>query len=93
MTELEKILKDTLIRMEQDFSVKLTSQGKTLEEQQRVLTAHSQGLRQLQEQVSQGNVYSQALTQRLENLAESYKSLELLLPRLNGILNGILNGR
>ena len=88
MTELEKMLKDTLTRMEQEFAATLTSQGKTLEEQQRTLTAHSQGLRQLQEAHSRSNADLQALTKRLEGLAELYKSLEALLPRLNGLLNG-----
>jgi predicted nucleic acid-binding Zn-ribbon protein len=88
MTELERMLKDTLIRMEQDFSAKLTSQGKTLEEHQCALTAHSQGLRQLQEENSRVKADLQALTRRLHDLAESYKNLELLLSRLNGILNG-----
>jgi len=87
MTELEKLLKDTLTRMEQEFSATLTSQGKTLEEQQRALTAHSQGLRHLQEQMRRINADSQALTQRLENLAELYKSLEILLPHLSELLN------
>ena len=88
MTELEKMLKDTLTRMEQDFTATLTSQGKTLKEQQRALTAHSQGLRQLQEANSRNNADLQTLTKRLEDLAELYKSLEALLPRLNGLLNG-----
>ena len=88
MTELEKLLKDTLTRMEQEFSATVTRQGKALEEQQRALTAHSQGLRQLQKQMNRISADSQALTQRLEGLAELYKSLETLLPRLNGLLNG-----
>jgi hypothetical protein len=37
---------------------------------------------------SRSNADLQALTQRLENLAELYKSLEALLPRVNGLLNG-----
>ena len=88
MTELEKMLKDTLIRMEQDISATLTSQGKTLEEQQRALTTHSQDLRQLREMNSRNNADLQALMRRLEGLAELYKSLEALLPRLNGLLSG-----
>ena len=88
MTELEKMLKDTLTRMEQDVAATLTRQGKILEEQQRTLTAHSQSLRQLQEAHSRSNADLQALTKRLENLAGLYKNLEILLPRLNSILNG-----
>jgi len=88
MTELERMLKDTLTRMEQDITATLTSQGKTLEEQQRALTAHSQSLRQLQEVNSRSNADLQALTKRLEGLAELYKNLETLLSRLNGLLSG-----
>ena len=88
MTELEKMLKDTLTRMEQEFSATLTNQGKTLGEQHRILTAHSQGLRQLQEENSRNSADLQALTQRLEDLAGLYRSLETLLPRLNTLLNG-----
>ena len=88
MAELERMLKDTLTRMEQELSTTQASQGKTLEEQQRALTAHSQGLRQLLEENSQIKADLQALTRRLHDLAEAYKSLETLLPHLNGILNG-----
>jgi len=88
MTEIERMLKETLTRLEQDFSVKLTSQGKTLEEQQRALTEHSQGLRQLQGENSRLNADLQNLTQRLEGLAGLYGSLETLLQRLNELLSG-----
>ena len=88
MTELEKILKEALARLEQEFSATLTSQGKTLEEQQRALAAHSQGLRQFQEENSRVKADLQALTQRLEDLAGLYRRLETLLPRLSGQLNG-----
>jgi len=50
--------------------------------------AHRQGLRQLQEANSRSNADLQELTERLEGLAELYKSMETLLPRLSGILNG-----
>ena len=88
MTELERMLKDTLTRMEQDIAAALASQGKTLDEQQRALAAYSRILQQLQKEVSRSNADLQALTNRLESLAELYKSLETLLSRLNGILNG-----
>jgi len=62
--------------------------GETLEEQQRALTAQSQGLRQLQEENSRIKADLQDLTRRLNDLAELYKSLETLLSRLSGKLNG-----
>jgi uncharacterized coiled-coil protein SlyX len=88
MTELERMLKDTLNRMEQDFSAKLTSQGNGLEELRHALTAHSQGLWQLQEQINRNNADLHTLMRRLEDLAGSYKNLEPLLSRLNGLLSG-----
>ena len=56
--------------LEQDFTATLTSQGKTLEEHQRALTAYSQGLRQIQEANSRSSADVQALTKRLEGLTE-----------------------
>ena len=88
MTEIERMLRDTLARMELEFSATLTSQGKTLEAQQRALTAHSQSLRQFQGEISRNNADLQALTQRLEDLAGLYRNLEILLPRLSGQLSG-----
>jgi DNA repair exonuclease SbcCD ATPase subunit len=88
MTELERMLKETLTRIEQDFSRSLAVQGTTLGEQQRALTAHIQNLRQLQEEIGQGKADLQALMRRLEDLAGLYKRLETLLPRLNSVLNG-----
>ena len=88
MTELERMLKDTLTRLEQEFSAKLTSQGKALEEQQRALTAHRLSLCQLQEENSRSKADLQALMRHLEDLAELYKNLEPLLLHLNGILSG-----
>ena len=92
MTELERMLKDTLTRMEQDFFAKLTSQDKALEAQQRVLAEYSQGLRQLQDENSRIKADSQALTRRLHDLAGLYRSLEPLLSHLSGILSGRWNG-
>jgi uncharacterized protein involved in exopolysaccharide biosynthesis len=88
MTELKKMLKNTLTRIEQDFSATLISQGRTLEDQKCILSAHSQDLRQLQEENSRIKADLQALTRRLEDLAGLYKSLEPLLSRLSRLLSG-----
>jgi len=79
MIELERMLKDTLTRMGQEFFAKLTSQGKTLEEQQRALAAHRLGLRQLQEENSRITVDLQALTRQLEDLAGLIQELGTII--------------
>jgi septal ring factor EnvC (AmiA/AmiB activator) len=91
MTELERMLKDSLMRMEQDFSTSLRNHGTTLAEQQRAVTAQSQNLKELQGEINRTNADLQTLMRRLNDLAELYTSLETLLSQLNGILSG--NGR
>ena len=88
MTELERMLKDTLTRMERELSTAQGSQGRALEEQHRTLAMHSQSLRQLQEENNRNKADLHALTKRLEDLAGLYRSLEALLPLLNGLLGG-----
>ncbi|GHV53993.1 hypothetical protein FACS1894206_05830 [Deltaproteobacteria bacterium] len=87
MTELERILTDSLTRMEQDLTAALTTQGKTLDEQQHALTAQREFMNRQQEQIRQMNSDLQASTQRLHDLSNAYKSLEPLLPRLNSLLS------
>ena len=88
MTELERMLKETLTRLEQDFSLSLSGQDKELQEQRRLLDAQSRDLQRLQEDTSRMDADLQALTRRLNDLAGLYANLEPLLSRLNDILNG-----
>ena len=88
MTELERMLKETLTRLEQDFSLSLSGQGKELQEQRRLLDAQSRDLQRLQEETGRNNADLQALTRRLNDLAGLYGNLETLLSQLNGILRG-----
>ena len=88
MTELERILKDTLTRMEQEFSAALEAQIRIQEEQRQTLDAHSRSLRQLQEQTVWLKADGEALTKRLEGFGASCRDLETLLPSLSGLLNG-----
>ncbi|GHV49894.1 hypothetical protein FACS1894168_0290 [Deltaproteobacteria bacterium] len=88
MTELEKMLRDTLTRLEQGFSRSLSEQGEEVQEQRRLLDAHSRSLQQLQEEATRTKADLQALTRRLEDLAGLSVNLEPLVSRLNGILNG-----
>jgi hypothetical protein len=88
MTELETMLRDTLTRMEQDFSRSLARQGGEIQEQRRLLDAQGQVLRRLQEETARTKAGLQALTRRLEGLAGLSASLEPLVSRLNSMLNG-----
>jgi uncharacterized coiled-coil protein SlyX len=88
MTEIERMLRDTLARMEQDLSAKLDSQGKTLEEQRQTLQALQAALASQQERINRMSDDLQALMRRLHDVSDVYKSLEPLLPTLHGILSG-----
>jgi hypothetical protein len=88
MTELERMLQDTLTRMEQDLSTALQTQGRIQMEQGKTLDAHSLSLCWLQEQTARLKADGEALTKRLEDFGASCKDLETLLPRLNRLLNG-----
>jgi chromosome segregation ATPase len=88
MTEIERMLRDTLTRMEQDVSAQLASRDKTVEEQRRALAALGRELQRLQEENDASKADVQALTRRLQSLSDAYNSLEPLLTRLSGILNG-----
>jgi uncharacterized coiled-coil protein SlyX len=91
MTELEKTLKDTLIRMEGELSSALAAQGKTLGEHRQTLKNLQAALNSQEARINRMNDDLQALTRRLHDLGDVYRSLEPLLPFLHGILSG--NGR
>jgi hypothetical protein len=91
MTELERMLKDTLIRLEQNFSLSLSDQDKELQEQKSLLSVQSRDLQRLQGETGRINADLQALTRRLNDLAGLYGNLEILFSQLNGILSG--NGK
>jgi uncharacterized coiled-coil protein SlyX len=91
MTELEKTLKDALLRMEGELSSALSTQGKALEEQRQTLKVLHAALASQEERINRTNDDLRALTRRLRDLGEVYRSLEPLLPLLHGILSG--NGR
>ena len=95
MTELERILKDTLTKMEQDMTATLETHSKalaelqqTLVEQRRSLDAQRQTLNRQQEQISRIAAEQQESVRHLQRLSDIHKSLEPLLSRLNALLNG-----
>jgi chromosome segregation ATPase len=73
MTELERMLKDALTRMEQETSA--------------ALQAQKQELTALREKVTRLDTEQQQSARLLHDLCAAYKSLEPLLTRLSGIVN------
>ena len=88
MTELERMLKDTLTRMEQETIATLAAHSKTLAEQQRKLEAQKQAIQRLRESNSQILSEQQESAQHLQRLNDIHANLEPLLSRLTGLLSG-----
>jgi uncharacterized coiled-coil protein SlyX len=91
MTELERTLKVALLRMEGEISSTLAAQGKALEKHRQTLKSLQAAQVGQQEQIRRTSGDLQALTRRLQDLGDVYRSLEPLLSLLHGILSG--NGR
>ena len=81
MTELERILKETLTTMEREITATQEAHKKTLE-------AHNQAIRHLQQRVSRIETEQQESVRHLQHLSDIHASLEPLLSRLSAILNG-----
>jgi ABC-type transporter Mla subunit MlaD len=88
MTELERMLKDALARMEQEMTSTLQAHGTALDEQRQQLAVQEKALAQQQGQMQRMNNDLQVLTWRLQESGDASASLEPLLSRLNAILNG-----
>ena len=89
MTEIERMLTDTLTALEQELRQAQEAQAKNLSGQDRTLTAHTEALCHLQKQVLRLKVQQQELTQRLQHLENIYKNLDPLLVHLNSIFEEI----
>ena len=83
MTEIERLLSDTLATLEKELRKAQESQGTALTNQQIMLGNHANYLRQLQNQVGRLNKQQQELTQQLQHLSAIHENLEPLLARLN----------
>ncbi len=99
MTELERILTETLQNMQQDNLQKLESQDKLLancqQNHQQTLTTLNGKMASMQEQITQHTEQLDQLTeqqqtsiQQLQCLSDVYKNLEPLLAKLNSLLSG-----
>ena len=80
MSELERILKDTLTTMEQEITSIQETHKKTLEE-------HSQTLHRLQQNLSRIEAKQQESARHLQHLSDIHTNLEPLLSRLSALLN------
>ena len=103
MTELERILTETLQSIEKDLRQKLVNHDTLLENCQRncqqnhqqTLTTLNGKMASMQEQIIQQTEQLDQLTeqqqtsiQQLQCLSDVYKNLELLLAKLNSLLSG-----
>ena len=87
MTELERMLKITLIALEQDLTATQKTHGTSLVNHQRSLESHAQAIRQLQEKVGQLQTEQQESARHLQRLSDIHANLEPLLSRLSALLN------
>ena len=87
MTELERILKDTLTTLERDMTAMREAHSTSLANHQRSLESHTQAIRQLQEKIGQIQTEQTESARHLQRLSDIHSSLEPLLSRLNGLLS------
>lgn len=87
MTELERILKNSLLALERDLTATQKTQGASLMSQQRSLENHAQAIRQLQENVTQLRAEQAESARHLQRLSDIHANLEPLLSRLSALLN------
>ena len=87
MTELERILKNTLTAVEQNLTATQETQAKRLDGQQALLEAQGQYIQELRRNVKQLQDEQQESAQHLQRLSAIHANLEPLLSRLSALLN------
>lgn len=87
MTELERMLKNTLTTLEREAIAMQKTHSTSLVNHQRSLETHAQAIRQLQESVSQLRAEQQESAWHLQRLSDIHANLEPLLSRLSVLLN------
>lgn len=87
MTEIERMLSNTLIALEQELRQTQKKHEEILGEQQKVMEIQASTLQKHQRQVSILSAQHQESTQHLQRLSAFYEKLEPLLTRLNDILS------
>lgn len=87
MTEIERLLTDTLAALDQELRQTQERQKTILTDQQRTLAKHANTLHQLQHQVASLSAQQQESAQHLLRLSNIHENVEPLLERLNVILS------
>lgn len=87
MTEIERLLTDTLAALEQELRQTQERQETILTDQQQTLAIHANTLHQLQHQIARLSAQQQESTLHLQRLSAVHENLKPLLTRLNGILS------
>ena len=87
MTELERMLKNTLLTLERELTATQNAHATSLVNHQRSLESHAQTIRQLQEKIGQLQAEQQESARHLQRLSDIHASLEPLLSRLSTLLN------
>jgi len=87
MTEIERLLTDTLAALELELRQTQERQETILTDHQQALANHANTLHQLQHQVARLSPQQQKSAQHLQRLSAIHENLEPLLERLSGIMN------
>lgn len=87
MTEIERLLTDTLAVLEQELRQTQERQETILTDHQQALANHANSLNQLQHQLARLSAQQQESAQHLQRLSAIQANLEPLLARLNGVLS------
>ena len=88
MTELERILTQSLTTLEQELTATLETHDKRLSGQQLRLEAQAQEIQSLRRTLAQIQTEQQESARHLQRLSDIHTSLGPLLAKLNTLLNG-----
>lgn len=87
MTELERILKSTLLALERDLTTMQETHAAQLNGQQTRLEAQGQYIQELRRKIQQLQTEQQESARHLQRLSDIHATLEPLLSRLSTLLN------
>lgn len=88
MTELERMLKETLLTLERELSDTQARQGQQINDQQGRLEAQDRHIQELRLAIQQLQTQQQESTRHLQRLNDASRNLEPLLTKLRNLLEG-----